>query len=54
MPQFANLDETFSQTNVKFKISTFEIGYTQSFLKIRKLILFGRKCQNLGNWTQNF
>ena len=26
----------------------------RNFAKIRKFILFGTKCQNLGIWAQNF
>ena len=42
-----------SKTNVKFEISTFEIGYMRNFVKIRKLIFFGPKCPNLGIWARN-
>ena len=44
----------FSKTKIRFEISTFEIGYRQNFVKIRKLIIFGPKCPNLGIWAQNF
>ena len=39
---------TFSKTKVKFEISTFEIGYSQNIVKIRKVIVFDLKCPNLG------
>ena len=44
----------FSKTNIRFKISTFEIGYMRNFVKIRMLILFDPKCPNFGIWAQNF
>ena len=53
MPKFWPFGSKFSKTNDKFEISTFKISYMQSFVKIRKLILFGQKCQNLGIWAQN-
>ena len=42
------------KTNVRFEISTFEIGYLQSLVKIGNLILFGQKGPNLGIWAQHF
>ena len=49
----------FSKTKVKFEISTFEIGYMQNFVKIRKLICPKvnmpkmPKCRSLGyNFTK--
>ena len=51
---FGDLGSNFSKNNVRFEISTFEIGYMRNFAKIRKLILFGPKCENLGIWAQNF
>ena len=44
MLKFEDLDSKFSKINVRFKINTFEIGYMQNFVKIRKLILFDPKC----------
>ena len=35
----------FSKTKIRFEISTFEIGYRQNFVKIRKLIIFGLNAQ---------
>ena len=55
MPIFGELGTTFLETNVRFEISNFEIGYMQNFAdKIRKLILFDLKCLNFGIWAQNF
>ena len=42
------------EPHVRFEISTFKTGYRQNFVKIRKLILFGQKCPNLGTWVKNF
>ena len=42
------------KVNVRFEISTFEIGYMRNFVKIRKLIPFGPKCPKLGIYAQNF
>ena len=47
MPKFENFGSKFSKANVKFEISTFAIGDMPNLVKIRKLILFGPKCQNL-------
>ena len=33
---------------------SFEVAYILDLAKIRKLILFGRKCPNLGIWAQKF
>ena len=33
MPKSGDLDSTFSKTNVRFEISTFEIGYIRNFVK---------------------
>ena len=41
------------KTNVRFEISTFEIGYMRNYVKIRKLIPFGPKVLNLGIWAHN-
>ena len=38
----------YRQDFVKLEISTFKIGYSQNFVKIRKLIVFGLNCPNLG------
>ena len=54
MPKFGRLGSNFWKTNVRFEISTFEIGYKGNFVKIRKLILFGPKCPNVSIWAQNF
>ena len=54
MPIFGNLYSKSSKVNVKFKISTFEIDYMRNLAKIKKLILFGPECPNLGIWAQNF
>ena len=52
MPKFGYLDSKFSKTNYKFEISTSKIGCMRNFVKIRKLILFGQKCPNLGICAQ--
>ena len=54
MPIFGDLSSKFLNINVRFEISTFEIGYRQNFAKIRKLIIFDPKCPYLGIWAQNF
>ena len=55
MPIFGELGSTFLETNVRFEISKFEIGYMQNFAdKIRKWILFDLKCLNFGIWARNF
>ena len=51
MPKFGNLGLKFSQTSVRFEISTFEIGYMQNFVMVRELILFGPKFSNFGTWA---
>ena len=48
------MDSKSWKTNVKFEHSTFEIGYKQNFVKIRKLILLRSKCPKLGICAQNF
>ena len=53
MPTFGDLGSKFSK-NVRFEISTFEIGYRQNFVKIKKVIPFGPKCPNLEIWAQTF
>ena len=52
MSKFGHLGSKSLKTNVKFKISTFKIGYVKNFVKIRKFILFGPKYLNLGNWLE--
>ena len=54
MPKIGHLGSTFWKTNVRFEISTFEIGDKGNFVKIRKLIFFDPKCPNLGIWAQHF
>ena len=54
MPKFGDASSVFLKTSVKFKISTFEIGYLQNFVKIKKSILFGPKYQNLRILAHNF
>ena len=54
MPKFGHLSSKFWKTNVRFEISTFEIGYQRNFVKIKNLILFGPKYPDLGIWAQNF
>ena len=44
MPNFGDLGLKFLKINIRFEINTFEIGYRQNFVKIRKLILFDPKC----------
>ena len=53
MPKFGDLGPKFSKTNVRFEVSTFEIGYMQNFVNIRKLILIDPKYQNLGIWVRS-
>ena len=53
MSKFWHLVSKLSKTSAKFEISTFEIEFTQSFVKIRKL-LFGPKGPNLRIWAHNF
>ena len=53
MPKFWHLGSNFSKNDVRFEISTFEIGCMRNFIKNRKLTLFGQKCPNLGIWAQN-
>ena len=54
MPSFGDLTSKCSKTNLRFEISTFEIGYMQNYVKIKKLITFGPKSLNLDVWAQNF
>ena len=53
MFKFGDLGSKCSKTKDKFEISSFKIGYMQNYVKIRKFILFGPKCPNLGIWAQN-
>ena len=53
MPNIGDFSSKPLKTNVRFEISTFEIGYMQNLLQIKKLILFGPKGLSLGIWTQN-
>ena len=53
MPKFGYLGSNFSKINVKFEFGTFELGYMQNFVKVRKSLLFGPKCPNLGILAQN-
>ena len=49
MPKFGDLDSKFSKTNVRFEISTFEIGYIRKFVKIRELIIFWPKMSKFAH-----
>ena len=53
MPKFGDLGSKFSKTIVMFKISIFEIGCMQNFVKIRQLLLFCPKCSNFDIWDRN-
>ena len=52
MPIFGDLGLNFSETDLRFEIKTFEIGYMQNFANIKKLILCP-KCSNTEIWFQN-
>ena len=54
MPKFGHLGSKYLKTNVKFEISSFEIGYLRNFVKIRRSIHVSPKCPNLGILAQNF
>ena len=54
MPKFGDLGSKVLKTGVRFETSTFEIGYRENFVKIKKSIAFGPKCTNLGIWAQTF
>ena len=54
MLKFEDLNSKFLKINVRFEISTFEIGYMQNFVKVRKLMLFDPKCPYLEIWAQTF
>ena len=42
------------KTNVRFEISTFEMGFIQSLTnKIKEVIFFDPKCPNMGIWARN-
>ena len=51
MLKFGDLGSKFLKTNVRYEISTLEIGYRPIFVKISKLILFDLKCPYLGIWA---
>ena len=51
-PKFGDLGSKFWKASVKFNINTFEIGYLQNFVKIKKSILFTPIL--LGILAQNF
>ena len=53
MPKFGDLSSIFSNTNEKFEISKFKLGYMRNFVQIRKSILFSSKHPNLDIWAQN-
>lgn len=53
MPKFGDLSSIFSNTNEKFEISKFKLGYMRNFVQIRKSILFSSKHPNLHIWAQN-
>ena len=53
MLKIEHFGSTFLKINVRFEISTFEVGYKGNFVKIRELIFSDPKCPNLGIWTQN-
>ena len=53
MTNFGHLGSKFLKTNVRFEVSTFEIGYVRNFVKIRELILFGPKHPNFGVWARS-
>ena len=48
MPKFGGFWLKNFEKNVRFEVSTFEIGYSRNYVKIRKLIRFGAKCSSLG------
>ena len=48
MPKFGDLDSTFSKTNVRFEISTFEIGYIRNFVKTSDSYFL---AQNIQIWA---
>ena len=52
--KFLDLGLKVLKTNVWIEISSFETGYRQYFVKIKKLIPFRSKCLNLGVWAQNY
>ena len=51
MLKFGHLGSQIWNTNVRFEISTCEIGYKGNFFKIRRLIFFDPKYSNLGIWA---
>ena len=54
MSKTGHLGLIFWKTNVRFEISTFEVGYKVNFIKIRKLIFFDTKGPNLSISVQHF
>ena len=40
MAKFADLGSKVSKTSVRFETSTFKIGHSENFVKIKKLIPF--------------
>ena len=53
IPKFEDLGSKFSKKTGRYEISTFELGYKQNFVKMRKLILFGPTSPHLGIWARN-
>ena len=51
MLKFWDFSSKFWKTNVRFEISTFEIGCKQNFVKIRKLLRLDPECPYLGIWA---
>ena len=54
MLKFGNLRSQFSKTNIRFEISSFEIGFRQNFRKIKKMILLNAKMPLFGNLHSKF
>ena len=56
MPKIEYLSSAFSKTNLRFEISTFEIGYMRNFVKIKnfEFEIFENKCQILNQGHQNW
>ena len=54
MSKTGHLGLIFWETNVRFEISTFEVGYEVNFIKIRKLIFFDTKVPNLSISVPHF
>ena len=51
MLKFGDLGSKFLKTNVRYEISTLEIGHMPNSGKKSKLILFDPKCPYLGIWA---